>query len=125
MINKRQSGLTMISWAVVLAFIAVQGIMAMRIIPVYLNYQTLITVMDSLAMDQNVKKLSVKKISKLSRKRLKINGLYDLAADKTAFKFKKISKGYHLTAMYEERGPIWGNLQFVADFEYEVDIIIR
>ena len=125
MINKRQSGLTMISWAIVLGVVAVQGIMAMRIIPVYLNYQSLISVMDTLAVDQNIKKLGVKKITKLFRKRLKINGLYDLADDKTAFKFKKIAKGYHLTAKYEERGPIWGNLQFVADFEYEVDIVTR
>ena len=125
MINKRQSGLTMISWAIVIGVIAVQGIMALRIIPVYLNYHSLKTVMDTLAVDPSIKKLGAKKISKLLRKRLKINSLYDLAKNKDAFKFKKISKGYHLTAKYEERGPIWGNLKFVADFEYEVDIIIR
>ncbi|RDH84725.1 MAG: hypothetical protein DIZ80_04455 [endosymbiont of Galathealinum brachiosum] len=125
MINKKQSGLTMISWAIIIAFIAVQGIMALRIIPVYLNYQSLKTIMDSMAVDPTVKKMGAKKISKLFRKRLKINNLYDLADNKAAFKFKKIAKGYHLTAKYEERGPIWGNLKFVADFEYEVDILIR
>lgn len=125
MINKRQSGLTMISWAIVIALIAVQGIMALRIIPVYLNYHSLKTVMDTLAVDQSIKKLGAKKISKLLRKRLKINSLYDLAKNKDAFKFKKIAKGYNLTARYEERGPIWGNLNFVANFEYEVDIVLR
>jgi len=41
MIKKRQSGLTMISWMVVIAYLAVQGIMGMRIIPVYINYHSL------------------------------------------------------------------------------------
>jgi len=123
--RRKQSGLTMVSWIVVLAYIAVQVIMGMRIIPVYLNYNSVKSVMDELAVDSEIKGMSVKKISTLFRKRLRINNLYDLAKDKDAFKFKKIKNGYHLTAKYEERGPIWGNLKFVADFEYEVDIFVR
>jgi len=125
MINKRQSGLTMISWVVIIAYLAVQGILGLRIIPVYLNYNTVKSVMDKLATDPEVKGIGAKKLSKLFRKRLKINNLYDLSKDKNAFKFKKIENGYHLTAKYEERGPIWGNLNFVANFEYEVDVATR
>jgi len=112
----------MISWVVIIAYLAVQGILGLRIIPVYLNYNTVKSVMDKLAVDPEVKGIGAKKLSKLFRKRLKINNLYDLSKNKDAFKFKKIEKGYHLTAKYEERGPIWGNLNFVANFEYEVDI---
>jgi len=125
MIKKRQSGLTMISWMVVIAYLAIQGVMAMRIIPVYMKYNSLKSVMDSLTTDPGVKKLTAKRISKLFRKRLLINSLYELAKDKGAYKFKKIKNGYHLITKYEERGPIMGNLQFVANFEFEVDIITR
>ncbi len=125
MINKKQSGLTMISWVVVLAYLALQVIMGLRIIPVYMNYSTVKTVMNELAADPKVKGMGGKKLSKLFRKRLKINNLYDLASDKEAFKFSKIKNGYHLVANYEERGPIWGNLKFVADFTHEVDIFTR
>ncbi len=122
MINRKQSGLTMISWVVVLAYLAVQGVLALRIIPIYLNYNTVKTVMNKLATDPDVKGLGAKALSKLFRKRLKINNLFELEKDKNAMKFKKIKNGYHLAVKYEERGPIWGNLKFVADFEYEVDI---
>ncbi len=125
MIKKRQSGLTMISWVVVLAYLAVQAIMGMRIIPVYLNYNAVKSVMNELVVDPSVKGMTGKKLSDLFRKRLRINNLYDLAKDKKAFKFKKTKKGYHLTANYEEGGPIWGNLKFVADFKHEVDIPTR
>ncbi|VAW63638.1 hypothetical protein MNBD_GAMMA08-729 [hydrothermal vent metagenome] len=125
MIKKRQSGLTMISWMVVIAYLAIQGVLAMRIIPVYMNYHSLKSIMDTMATDPTVKGLTAKRISKLFRKRLLINNLYDIANKKDTYKFKKIKNGYNLLVKYESRGPIWGNLEFVADFEYEVDIKTR
>ncbi|MCW9048483.1 MAG: DUF4845 domain-containing protein [Gammaproteobacteria bacterium] len=123
--KKRQTGLTAISWMVVLAYLALQGILALRIIPVYLNYNTLQSIMDNLAVDPDVQGKGAKYISQVFRKRLKMNNLYDLSASKDAFKFKKIDKGFNLSIKYEERGPIFKNLNFVADFKYEVNITTR
>lgn len=125
MTKKRQTGLTAISWMIVLAYLAIQGILALRILPIYLNYNTLQSVMDSLAIDPDVKGKGAKYISQVFRKRLKVNNLYALSASKDAFKFKKIEKGFNLKIKYEERGAIFKNLNFVADFEYEVDIKTR
>lgn len=120
---KKQSGLTMLSWMFILGLVAVQAVMALRIIPVYLSHNTLKTVMDSMADSVDAKKLSGKKLSIIFRKRLKVNSLYELAKDKTAFKFKKIKGGYTIVADYESRGPILGNLEFVAVFNYQVDVL--
>ena len=125
MTKKRQTGLTAISWMVVLAYLALQGILALRIIPVYLNYNTLQSVMDKLAVDPEIKGKGAKQISQIFRKRLKVNNLYVLSASKDAFKFKKITKGFNLSIKYEDQGPIFKNLNFVAKFEYEVDITTR
>ena len=122
---RKQSGLTMISWIVIIGLVAVQAVMALRIVPVYLNYNSVRTVMDELTQNSEVKGVSVKKIEELFRKRLKINNLYGLARDKEAFKFKKIQGGYTLIAHYEEKGPIMGNLEFVATFDHKVDIITK
>ena len=119
---RRQSGLTMISWMFVIGFLAIQFVMALRIGPVYMNHQTLKTVMDDLKTDTAIKGKGVKNIKLILRKRLKMNSLYDLASDTKAFKFKKIKQGYAVTADYEARGPIFGNLGFVATFKYKVDI---
>ncbi|VAW64447.1 hypothetical protein MNBD_GAMMA11-1222 [hydrothermal vent metagenome] len=123
--NKKQSGLTMISWMVVIGFLAVQIIMGLRIVPVYINYHAVKSVMDSLPIDPDIKGKSAKNIKKVLSKRLKIENLYDLARDKEAFKFKKIKGGYNLTAHYESRGPIMGNLEFVATFDHQVDILTK
>jgi len=122
---KKQSGLTMISWIVIIGLVAVQAVMALRIVPVYLNYTSVRTVMNELPQDSAVKGISVKKLNELFRKRLKINNLYALAKDKEAFKFKKTQGGYTLVAHYEEKGPIMGNLEFVATFDHEVVIITK
>jgi len=122
---RKQSGLTMISWIVIIGLVAIQAVMALRIVPVYLNYNSVRTVMDELPQDPVVKGISVKKLNELFRKRLKINNLYALAKDKEAFKFKKAQGGYTLVAHYEEKGPIMGNLEFVATFDHEVVILTK
>ncbi len=116
---KNQKGLTAISWVIVIGFLAVQAVMGMRMIPVYMNYETVKSIMDGLATDPTVRGKSPKKIRVLINKRLKMNSIYDLG-NKDTFKFSKASNGLNLKAKYEERGPILGNLEFVASFEYEV-----
>jgi len=123
--NRKQSGLTMISWIVVIGLVGIQGVMALRIIPVYINYSTLKTVMDDMQAKASIKGMTGKELNKAFRKRLKTNNLYDLASDKEAFKFKKIQGGYNLKADYEERGAILGNLEFVATFNYQVDVLTK
>ncbi len=120
--KRKQSGLSMISWMFIIGFLAIQIIVAMRIVPVYLNFHSVKSVMDSLPIDPELKGRSVKKIKKRLSKRLKIENLYELARNKEAFKFKKIKGGYNLTAHYETRGPIIGNLEFVVTFDHQVDI---
>ena len=117
---KNQKGLTAITWVVLIGFLSVQGIMALRIIPVYMNYGTLQKLMDALQNDPNIKGKSPKVIRKMLGKRLNINGLYALEKNKSAFKFVKSKKGLKLNVKYEDRGPIFGNLEFVASFEYDV-----
>ncbi len=122
---RKQSGLTMISWMLVLGLLAVQVVMGLRIVPVYLNHSAVVTVMDDLPKSSEIKGQTARKIMDLFRKRLKINNLYDLAKDKNAFKLKQIQGGFLLIADYEVRGPIWGNLEFVASFKHQVEVLTK
>lgn len=92
----------MISWIVIIGLAGIQAVLALRIVPVYLNYSSVRTVMNELPQSPEIKHISLKKLNELFRKRLKINNLYQLAKDKEAFKFKKIEGGYTLMANYEE-----------------------
>ncbi len=122
---RKQKGLTMITWVVVLGLVAIQAVMAIRILPLYMSHNSLVSVMDGLSGSPAVKNKSANEVMKIFRKRLKINNLYDLANDKKAFKLKKIEGGYNLAAHYEARGPIFKNLEFVATFDHQTDIMTR
>lgn len=111
----------MISWMLILGLVGIQLIMAIRIIPVYMNHSSLVTIMDSLPSSPDIQPKNSKKVMEVLKKKLKINNLYDLAANKEAFTFKKIDGGFSLVAHYEARGPIFKNLEFVATFDHSVD----
>ena len=117
---KKQRGLTAISWIVIIALVSVQGMMALRIFPLYMNYNSAKSIMDSLVTDPEISGKTSKDIKALLRKRLDVNNLYELRDSKDVFKFERTKKGLALVMDYEERGPIFGNLEFVATFKYEV-----
>ena len=117
---KKQRGLTMISWMFLIGLIGIQAVMAMRIIPVYINFNSVKHMMDTLPSDPEVRGMSSNKLKKYISKRLKIENMYDLSRDKEAFKIVKKKTGMALVLHYEERGPILSNLEFVATFDHEI-----
>ena len=117
---KKQLGLTAISWLIVIGLVGIQAVMALRIIPVYMNYGSAKSILDSIRADPDVDSMTQKEIRRAISNRLQVNNLSNIAANKDAFIFSKTSDGLVLTMSYEERGPILGNLDFVATFEYEV-----
>ena len=119
---KKQRGLTAISWMIIIALVAIQGVMALRIIPVYLDYGTVKSIMNGLVDDPDVRGKTPGYIRSLLTKRLQLNSIYDLVKTPEAFKFQQLSDGMLLSVNYESRGPIYGNLEFIATFDYEVKI---
>ena len=120
---KKQRGLTMISWIVVIGLVGIQAVMAVRIIPIYMNFNSVQHIMDGIPSDPKMSKLTKQALLKNLKKKLKINGLYDLSRNKDAFKFAKDKTGNKLVVHYEERGAILGNLEFVVTFDHEVTLI--
>lgn len=120
---KKQLGLTMITWMLVIGLVGIQAVMAMRIIPVYMNFNSAKHIMDSMPGDPKVRKMSPKKLRVYLNKRFKIDNLYSLSRNKDAIKFAKKKAGLTVILEYEERGPILGNLEFVVSFNHEVALV--
>jgi len=117
---KKQSGLTLISWALIISLAGVQLVFAMRIIPVYIDFATVKSIMNDVEKKPEFHSKPPREILTYLRKTLSINNIYDLQQQKNAFKFKKTTSGLELHLRYEDRGPIVGNLDFVASFEYQI-----
>ena len=120
--RRKQSGLTAITWIIILGLVGTQAILALRIIPVYMNFNTVKSVMDRLTTDAEAYGKTPGEVRTLINRRLQINSMYELQKNKQAFKFKKLTDGLQIDLHYEERGPIYGNLEFVATFNHQVII---
>lgn len=114
--------MTMISWVIILSLAAIQIVAAMRIAPVYLNYSTVKKVMEEVKDDPKARGAMPAQLGVLINKRLNINGIRDLQNNKSAFTYSKTKEGMNISLHYEERGPIYGNLEFVATFDYAIDV---
>lgn len=122
---KKQIGMTLISWMIVTTFLGGVGLVVLKIIPAYMNYASVKSIMDDLARDEKIKGQSPKGIRRMLNSRLEVNDLKTISRDKKAFKFRKIDGGYALVLTYEERENLFANLDYVVVFDHEVELLIK
>ena len=118
--RKKQIGATFITWlmlAGILGFLAVAGL---KLIPVYMEYGTIVSVMEDVAKEQSPGKKSPKTIWKSIDKRLHINNVRYIK--KENFKYERGNLADTMTIKYEVRTPLFGNLDAVAKFEKSMDV---
>ncbi len=113
----RQRGLTAISWIVVIAILGFQGLLAMKVIPVYISDASVKSVISDLATDASLQGMSARSLKDIILKRLKINNIYDIR--KEHIKIKKSRDGYMVNITYEPRGTIIGNLDYIITFSHD------
>ncbi|MES0328021.1 MAG: DUF4845 domain-containing protein [Gammaproteobacteria bacterium] len=117
---KKQKGMTMISWAVVLVFIGFHFMMAIKIVPLFAEDHTISGAWAKLGNESSLVGATPKKIRALVVKRLRLNNVYSLKNDDIKI---KLSKGYYIvTVEYEPRGTILGKLDYIVSFKHVAKI---
>ncbi len=120
---KKQKGLTLISWMGILALVLFNGIIAMNVVPVFLNDHSVKTLMEDMQSDSSVRGATPKKIKDMITKRLRINNVYSVNKDHITI--KKDQKDYIVTIEYEPRGKLIGSLDYIVTFKHEARFPIR
>lgn len=118
-----QSGLTMISWLVVIVFLLFQVVTAMNVIPVYITDSTVKKIMAELPNDLKARETPSKGLNGLVAKRLSMNSVYSIKPE-----YIKVKKGRGeniVTIEYEPRGKLIGNLDYIISFKHEARIKTR
>lgn len=120
---KKQKGLTLISWVVVIVFLLFQAVIAMNVLPVYMTDSTVKKMMSGLPSDANLRGLAPSQLKNLVAKRLSINSVYTVKPEHISV---KKGRGVNLIVIeYEPRGKLIGNLDFIVSFRHEAEIEIR
>jgi hypothetical protein len=115
---KKQNGLTLIGFIIVLGFVIFISYIGMKIAPIYMEYYGVVSAMNGVAKERGSANLSPYDI----RVRV-LNRLYvSYSADNVKEKNIKLVRrnGVHLRIAYEVRKPVIGNLDVIATFDRSV-----
>jgi hypothetical protein len=115
-----QKGLTTIGWILVIAIFGSIVLTGLKILPMYLDYYNVKSVVDSVANDPEIDPKSKKDLWSAISKRLVINSIRFMKREDVSFKRKN-----GITTIiidYEVEKPYIAQLYLVAKFNYSVEI---
>ncbi len=116
---RRESGLTLIGFLIVLVMILFFVYAGMRVVPMYLEYHALGNALQTLRDDPKSKSMPPQKI----KQRIQTSLWASYANDNIKKEHMHISKksdGINIRVTYEVRKPFLGNISLVGSFEKSV-----
>ena len=112
--TQKQSGMTMLSWLVVLGVAVFFILIGIKMVPTYLENYAIKQVLATMENDRSVRKMTPNEMKKSFMKRIKINSVYEFNRD--WIKIKKEKFGTRFSVDYEIRKPVAGNVSIVMAF---------
>ena len=111
----KQRGASFLGWVLVAALVSVVALLAFRLVPPYVDYRTIVTLIEALPTEQ-VHTMSKVEIRDALQKRFLINNIRDFkVAD--VLEVEKRRDGTVLKLKYEVREPLAYNVSVVIAFE--------
>ena len=112
--SRKQGGMTLMSFVVVLAVVGFGAYIAMRLFPMYQEYYSVRTAAKGLASEPGVGNMDPSKIEDLFFRRLYISYAENVKAENV--KIERVDGGWNMSVDYEVRKPLMGNLDVVGKF---------
>jgi Tfp pilus assembly major pilin PilA len=116
---RKQNGLTLIGFVIVLGIVLFFAYAGMRLIPMYLEYHALVNAMDKLANDPMSKSMPAYKI----KQSIQMSLWASYASNNIKNEHIRISKksdGVNVRVAYEVREEFLGNIDLVGSFDRTV-----
>ncbi len=116
-----QKGMTAIGWLLVLALIAFFTLITLRLVPMYLEYAKVSSVLESLQEESGITRRSRAEIVSLVGRRFDVNDIRDL--DPKLIKVSKDKGILTVSIAYERREHLLANVDVVAAFDKKVEVV--
>lgn len=115
--KRKQSGITLIGFIIVLAVVGVFLYMGMKLVPMYSEYYAVKRSLSGLSEEPGIATQDPAKIRDLFFRRMYVN--YSENVKQENFKIARTDKGLQITVKYEVRKDLIANLDVVGKFEAE------
>ena len=115
---RRQRGVTFIGWLFLLIPVAILGYVAIRLIPIYLNYMRV-----AHSVDQTCSEMKTDDVASLTPMliRATLGKHFDIESimfpDVKDVTVTRDGGGWVIEAKFEDTAPIFGNISMVVDFD--------
>lgn len=122
-IMKKQSGMTLIGWVIVLAIIAFFATLAMRLLPMYQEYYGVLQIMDSMEIELKNNQLTKNQVLTLFEKRFDTGYIFSVTKDN--IEIHRGKNNVHVTKVvidYEVRKPFIAQIDLIGHFHTEIDV---
>ena len=113
---RRQNGLTFLGFLIVLVITLFFAYAAMRVVPMYLEYFSLINALEVLENDPQSKTLPPSKIKQKIMSNLWVS-YSDNNINEKHMRITKKKDGINVTVRYEVRKPFMGNIDLIGHFD--------
>ena len=113
--KRKQGGLSLLGFLVVLAVVGFAAYVGMKLFPMYQEYYSVRSAMKGLANEPGVADMDPAKIQDLFFRRLYIN--YSESVKPSHVKIERMDGGWKMSVNYEVRRPLVGNLDVVGKFD--------
>lgn len=121
--KRKQSGLSLVGFLVVLAVVGFAAYVGMKLFPMYQEYYSVQSAMKGLANEPGVADMDPAKVQDLFFRRLYIN--YSENVKPQNVKFERMEGGWKMQVNYEVRRPLVGNLDVVGKFDKTQELTRR
>lgn len=118
---KKQAGMSM--WGVMMLIIVVvmNAFVALKVGPMYMEYQTVKRVMESVREPLEKERLPNKKVWQSIYRKLIVNNIRDLSRNE--FTIKQTGSSSNLAVHYEARKNIFYNIDVIITFDHKMEVI--
>lgn len=112
----RQKGMTGIGWLIVLGLIGFFVLLALKMVPVYLEYYKVVSTLESLAKESGYE--SPREIRDLLERRFDISYVNTITHKDVII--KSAGKHFNVRAKYDAREHLFGNVSVLMSFDKQV-----
>ena len=111
---RRQQGMTLIGLVLTLALIGLGVLIAVRLVPVYIEAYSIGSVLSEMESQSRMEGRSRGELRETFGRRLQVNDIESVSA--RDLEFREVAGGVEMFVDYETRVPLFGNLDIVASF---------
>lgn len=121
--RQNMQGLSILTWLVVLAIGGLLLLATIRLVPVYLEYSSVRTVINNVISDSNTAMLSEHQIRDTIAKRFQVNRVENVSARDV--EIKKDGMKLTIKVDYEVREPLVANVGLIVTFKRDFEKSLR